>query len=33
MEEIMGITIFLASAASDSVAGREIGEDGGLTDW
>jgi len=33
LEEIMGITIFLASAASDFVTGQVIGVDGGLTAW
>jgi NAD(P)-dependent dehydrogenase (short-subunit alcohol dehydrogenase family) len=32
-EELMGIIIFLASAASDYVTGQVIGVDGGLTAW
>lgn len=33
LEEIMGITIFLSSAASDFVTGQVIGVDGGLSAW
>lgn len=33
VEEIMGITIFLASAASDFMTGQVIGLDGGLSAW
>jgi len=33
MEEIMGVAVFLASAASDYMTGQIVGVDGGLTAW
>jgi NAD(P)-dependent dehydrogenase (short-subunit alcohol dehydrogenase family) len=33
MEDIMGVAVFLASAASDYITGQIIGVDGGLTAW
>ncbi|MGC8492140.1 MAG: glucose 1-dehydrogenase [Syntrophobacteraceae bacterium] len=33
LEELMGVVVFLASAASDYMTGQIIGVDGGLTAW
>lgn len=33
MEELMGVAVFLASAASDYMTGQIIGVDGGLSAW